>query len=329
VGKREGAVSDEGRISRAWRLTRTAWRVLLNDRTALLLAGLQAFAAAGLAVAVFSLSGWVTHPGQSSRLLLAVVITYLPSTFISTFVGVGLCAAVAAAMDGEHLSLAQALGVSWRRITQIFVWSLLATGVGLLLEQLAARLPFGARLATWLAGIAWSIGTLFVLPILALNGCDASECVRRSARLVKQRWGEGVTGNLIIGAWAVVVAIPLGVAVGIVEAASHDRATAWLIFVAVMVLVGSISWSATRVFSVALYRYAIGADTTGPFPNADLEHPFRKRRRSTPASAAPEPRQAPRHDHGGPDSRGCPRSRRNLRRRSTCLVRSGWERSGR
>jgi len=272
-------LSNEGRISRGWRLTRTAWGVLVGDRTALILAVLQALAAAAVAVAVFTLSGWVSHPGQESRLLLAVVITYLPSTLISTFIGVALCAAVAGAMESERLTLAEALSVPLRRIGQILLWSLLAAGVGLLLEQLAARVPFGARIVTWLAGMAWSLGTLFVLPILALSGCDATECVRQSAGLIKQRWGEGITGNLVIGAWAIVIVIPLAVAAGIVGAVSHSRSTTWLVVVAAMVLVGSVTWAATRVFSVALYRFATGADATGPFTDADLQQPFRRRRR--------------------------------------------------
>jgi hypothetical protein len=272
-------LSKEGRISRGWRLTRTAWRVLLHDRTALILVALQAVAGAALAVAVLALSGWANHPGQESRLLLAAVIVFLPSTFIGTFIGVALCAAVASAMDGEHLSLTQALDVPVRRIGQIFLWSLLAAGVGLLLEQLAARLPFGAKVIAWLAGIGWSIGTLFVLPILALNGCDAGECVRQSAGLVKERWGEGITGNLVIGAWTIVVALPLGIAVGVLGGVTRSSATAWLVFVAAMAVVGSVTWAATRVFSFALYRYATGSGAAGPFPEADLQQPFRKRRR--------------------------------------------------
>lgn len=268
----------EGRISRGWRLTRTAWSVLLHDRTALLLAGLQALASVAVAVAVFSLSGWISHPGQESRLFLAVVATYLPSTFLSTFIGVALCGAVAAAMDGHHLTAAEALRIPVRRIGQVLLWSLLAAGVGFVLEQLAARVPLATRVVTWLAGLAWTIGTLFVLPILALNGCDAPECVRQSARLVKQRWGEGITGNLVIGGWAVAVVIPLAVAVGIVDAATHSRVTTWLAYLGILIVVGSITSAASRVFSVALYRYATGAGTTGPFPDADLRQPFRKRR---------------------------------------------------
>jgi hypothetical protein len=37
-----------------------------------------------------------------------------------------------------------------------------------------------------------------------------------------------------------------------------------------MVLVGSVTWAATRVFSVALYRYATSTEATGPFADADL-----------------------------------------------------------
>jgi hypothetical protein len=254
--------------------------VLLSDRTSLVLTALQAVSSIAIAVAMFVISGWIHHPAQESRLLLAVIITYLPSTLIATIIGVALCAAVSEAMDGGHLSLAQALLVPLRRFGQVLLWSLLATGVGLLLEQLAARLPFGGRLVTWLAGMAWSIGTLFVLPILALNGCDAPECVRRSADLVKKRWGEGVTGNLVIGAWGVLVAIPLGILLGVADAASRKtHATLLLIVLGAFVFVGSVTWAATRVFSVALYRYATDADASGPFAGADLQQPFRKRRR--------------------------------------------------
>jgi Family of unknown function (DUF6159) len=227
---------------------------------------------------VFALSGWLRHPGQESRLLIAVLITYWPSMLISTFIGVALCAAVAGAMDGHRLSLGHALAVPARRPGQILLWSLLATGVGLLLEQLAARIPFGGRFVTWLAGVAWSLGTLLVLPILALDGCTAGECVRRSPRLIKDRWGEGLTGNVVIGAWVVVLAIPLAIVVGVVDAATRTRADGWLVFIGGMVILSSVAWSATRVFSVALYRFATTGQTMGPFTQDDVERPFRQKR---------------------------------------------------
>src|SRR6201999_2187525 len=102
---------------------------------------------------------------------------------------------------------------------------LLATGVGLLLEQIAARLPFGGRILTWLAGVAWSLGTLFVIPILALTDDDAGQAVRRSADLVKRTWGEGISGSIVIGAWTIVLMIPLSIVLVIAESGSDHGDT--------------------------------------------------------------------------------------------------------
>jgi hypothetical protein len=270
-------MGSEGRMERGWRLTRMAWGVLIRDRTALILALAQGISSAAIVVALFVLSGWAQHPGQESRILLAALIAYWPATLVSTFIGVALCAAAAAAMDGGHLTLRQALAVPGRRPGQILLWSLLSAGVGLVIEQLSSRIPLGGRLVAWLAGVAWSLGTLLVLPILALDGCTAADCVRRSSKLIKQRWGEGLTGNVAIGAWSVVIAIPLVIVVGAIDAWTRSRVATWSAYVAVIVLVGSVSWAATRVFSVALYRYATDGNATGPFSESDLERPFRKR----------------------------------------------------
>jgi hypothetical protein len=271
-------MESEGRMERGWRLTRMAWGVLIRDRTALVLAFAQGLSNAVIVVALFVLSGWAQHPGQGSRILLAALIAYWPSTLVSTFIGVALCAAAAAAMDGGHLTLRQALGVPARRPGQILLWSLLSAGVGLLIEQLASRIPFGGRLLTWLAGVAWSLGTLLVLPILALDGCTAADCVRRSSKLIKQRWGEGLTGNLAIGAWSVIVAVPLVTVVAAIDASTRSRVAVWSAYLTVIVLISSVSWAATRVFSVALYRYATDGNVAGPFSESDLHQPFRKRR---------------------------------------------------
>jgi hypothetical protein len=31
------------------------------------------------------------------------------------------------------------------------------------------------------------------------------QCLRRSAHLVKERWGEGISGNVIVTAWMILV----------------------------------------------------------------------------------------------------------------------------
>src|SRR3954468_22267128 len=155
----------EGRIARSWRLTRTAWGVIRSDRTVLALAIASALIALCVAATMFWISGWVQHPGRGS-LLLGAAITYWPAMLVGTFFGVALAAAAAAALDGRHLTLRRALAVPASRPGQIVLWSLLATGIGLLIQQVISRLPFGGRLAAFVVGTAWSLATLFVIPIL-------------------------------------------------------------------------------------------------------------------------------------------------------------------
>jgi hypothetical protein len=140
----------------------------------------------------------------------------------------------------------------------------------------------------WLAGAAWGLATIFVIPILAIEGVGAVDSLKRSAKLFKARWGEGVTGNIAIGAWAVIATIPLAFLIGIGGAVAGRHpgtgfpllATGLVGLIAISTVVG-----ATRqIFAVALYRYAIDAPVGG-FSSADLEYPFtpdpaRRKRRS-------------------------------------------------
>lgn len=86
------------------------------------------------------------------------------------------------------------------------LWSLLVSVVGVLINQIASRLPLLGSIGARLFGIGFSLASMFAVPILATEGCSAPACLRRSASLVKKRWGEGIGGNVIITAW-------LGVAV--------------------------------------------------------------------------------------------------------------------
>jgi Family of unknown function (DUF6159) len=72
--------------------------------------------------------------------------------------------------------------------------------VGLLIEQIASRLPAGGSIVARIAGYGWSLASLFAIPILALDDCSPVDCLKRSAGLVKERWGEGIAGGIIITA---------------------------------------------------------------------------------------------------------------------------------
>jgi uncharacterized protein DUF6159 len=274
------APAGESRTARSWRLTRTAFALLRHDRTMAILALLGAAFTIAATVAIFALAGWLEDPGRTGRLLLLYAIFSWPMTFVATFLNVALAAAANARLDGGRLTVREALGVAVARVGPIAGWSLLATGVGILLQQLAERLPVGGRIASWLLGVAWGLVTFFAIPLLALEGCSPTATVRRSSRLIRERWGEGVGGTVLIGAWVVPLFAVAGALIGLGAGADGQaRVVVLTIGVGVMCVSIALATAARQVFAVALYRYATDGTARGGFAEGDLRAPFSARRR--------------------------------------------------
>lgn len=274
----------EGRIARSWRLTRAAWEVVRNDNALLILAMISGLCGAGAIALIFGLSGFFggERSSQGHVALIALIFSY-PLTFVSVFFNVAIAAAASAALDGRRLSLGEALAVPARRVGQVALWALIVAGVGMVLEQLANRLPLGGSIVARLVGVGWSLASLFAIPILAVEGCSAPQCLRRSAHLVKERWGEGISGNVIVSAWMIIVIFPLAVAFGVGLAATGGEPAAQdtVIAIAVILFIAILAIGAVvrQTFAVALYRYAKTNSAQGPFQERDLGSPFGSKRR--------------------------------------------------
>jgi hypothetical protein len=276
----------EGRIARSWRLTRAAWEVVRGDRSLLLLAAISAVAGGiGLAlIFVFSGSFDKGHLRGDELALFAAIFAY-PLTFVSVFLNTAIAAAAASALEGRHLSVGEALAVPARKLGTVALWSLIAAVVGFLLEQAASRLPLGGSIAARLVGLGWSLASLFAIPILALEGCSAPEALKRSAHVVKKRWGEGIAGNVIIGAWTGIAVLGIVIVFVVAAVATNDvpavRDAVIAIGVLTLAAVVAVQLVVRQTFAVALYRYAADGTVPGHFAEGDLQAPFaRKRGRS-------------------------------------------------
>jgi hypothetical protein len=284
AGQPVGSAPEEGRMERGWRLTKVAWALIRRDPTmaSIALIGAGCGLAGGAALLYFS--GALSSSGHSrGSLALAAAIGIYPMTFLSVFFNVAIAGAAEAGFDGRPIGIREALGISWKRVGRIAQWSLLAAGVGLILEQIASRIPGAGRLASWLLGAAWSLATIFAVPLLAHEGAGPLDTAKESVTLIKGKWGEGITGLVSIAGWTIVVMIPVGFLVAIGIGIRHQDATVSAALIAVAVgaalLVSALSLATQQVFSVALYRYVRGIPNTGGFAAADLEEPFRRRGR--------------------------------------------------
>jgi hypothetical protein len=112
-----------------------------------------------------------------------LIATALPFTLISTFFNVGFLHMVDAHLDGREPTVRDGLRHAWSRIGAVVAWSLLATLVGVAFRALenVRGGELAGRLLSALGGLAWALGTFFVVPALTLEPIGVRDALRRSA----------------------------------------------------------------------------------------------------------------------------------------------------
>jgi hypothetical protein len=216
--------------------------------------------------------------------LLIAVGAYLASFFVIYF-NVALAAAADQALRNQEPNVKAARAVARSRLGVIAQWALVSAIVSVVLSTLRERGGAAGDITAAIGGAIWSLVTFLVVPVLAFEGIGPLAAMKRSASLFRQRWGQQVTGNVVIGGVATLVVVvgALIMALGIFVAAAGNAGAAVgggaIIVVGLVVAVaGAVFAGATRgVFGVALYRYVAEDQALGPFTVQDLEGAARAR----------------------------------------------------
>jgi Family of unknown function (DUF6159) len=276
-----------GRISRGWALAKKSWAVLKSDRS-LLLFPIVSAACAFVAGAILFAPGVALYASddQEAWLIGFGILAVYGLTFIGIFFATALAGAAVKALQGEDTSLGDGIAVARGRIGQIALWALVQTTVGLILNLIQSALrenPLVGAIVSGLLNFAWQVLTFFVIPIIAIEGLGPVDAIKRSAAVLRERWGEGLVGTVsiggVIGLLAILPAILLGVAGGVVLQNSAAAGIAMIAVAAAVLLVAMLVVSTlTAIFRVALYLYATEGKTVGGFEAAELEHAFAPRK---------------------------------------------------
>jgi hypothetical protein len=181
-----------------------------------------------------------------------------------------------------------------RRHTGAIVgWSAISTVVGLVVGIIRGDNGGGLAstiLRTLFAGLAaaaWSLISFLALPVLVLEGLGAVSAVKRSAHLMRARWGEAVAGTIRIGArfglryvLPGLVLVVGGIVAGLAVGAAGGVALAGVgvtVGVALMLIGTVLTQTCRNVFGVALYRWVADNEIVGPYSEADLAGAARAR----------------------------------------------------
>ena len=156
----------------------------------------------------------------------------------------------------------------------------LSAVVGTAIRALEQRLGLAGRLIGLAGGLAWTVATFMVIPVLAFENVGPIDAVKRSSSILKARFGTVARGGLRFGLLFVGLSIAAlaVVAIGVIACIAH----LWLIGVPVAILgfagllgVAMYASAAAMYMRTILYRFAtdqpipdLGVDITGAFRTA-------------------------------------------------------------
>ena len=131
------------------------------------------------------------------------------------------------------------------------------------------------RLVVGMVGLAWSLITFLVLPVVVIEGLGVGAAIKRSSELFKRAWGEQMIANAgigLVGGVASLCGIPL-----LLLAATGSPTLAVVGIVLFAVWVGAVvcvTSALSVVFQTALYHYASSGSAPAAFAGAELANAF-------------------------------------------------------
>lgn len=289
------------RITNGARLTAQSWKAL-RDHRQLLVFPLVSGAVLTLVTVVFvaSLLGTgvvdgVTGTDEDARSgstilgLVELFIFYLVCYTVVIFSNTALVGAVLRLADGQSATVSDGFRVALRRLPKIVVYALISATVGLLARGIAGSgrssnnilVAVVAAIVGTLVQGAWNLVVFFAVPVMVVEDLGAVASLKRSLAIFRGTWGEGFTGQAVIGGISclayLLVILAAGTLIGL-GAAQEIPALIVVGIVGAIVLFGGLallSGAVNGVFQASLYRYATTGDAGRLIDTADAATAFR------------------------------------------------------
>lgn len=168
-----------------------------------------------------------------------------------------------------NATFGESIRFAFSKVTLILQWSLLSATVGLLLRvlhNLASNLgkvgQLVANILIGLLGMAWSIITIFVVPVLVYEGIGPIDALKKSTQVIKKTWGESLIKTIGLGLIQMLIFFLIIIGSGALTYALVSAFDTTGLFVGVgiglllLLLAGLIFTVASTIFNTALYVYA-------------------------------------------------------------------------
>ena len=256
------------RFGSTWSLMGSSWSILRQDKELLifpLISGISCLAVmAGFAFPIVQTEAWRHIPGEESSLAETVgyygvvFLYYLVNYTVIIFFNSAIIAGAIERMEGGDPTVASCLQAASSRLPQILGWALVSATVGLILRMIEDRSENVGKFFAGLLGLAWSVGTFLVVPILVVEKKGPIEAVKDSGRLLRKTWGEQLIGNFGFGMVFFVLSLPavLLVLLGIASGQPTTAIPCIGLAVVYLLLLSLVQSALQTIFQAALYLHA-------------------------------------------------------------------------
>lgn len=268
------------RIKSGWQLTKKSWAILREEP------GLIKFPIVGGVLALL-IAIVLIAPGlyfvEADPVALGVVLiaigTYL-SAFVIYYFAVGLAHNADRQMHGETAEFRDGMALASSRMSAIAGWAFVATVVMTIIRAIQERFGVAGAIVGGLAGAAWGVLSFLAVPVIAIEGTGPISTIKRCGNLVKNGWGEQVTGTIAIGGIVFVLGFLPGVLLivgGVFAFASTAAGGGALIALGAVILIiaALIQQALSTIFGVALYRYVSTKEAVGGFTAEEMQSAVR------------------------------------------------------
>ena len=222
----------------------------------------------------------VEFNGPGAVVLAAI---YLVSMFLATYCNVAFYHEILAALRGESVSLGRGFRFAGSRVTAILLWTLFAGLIGIAIKEISERLGWVGSLITRFLGLAWSVATVFAIPVLVSERelSNPLGILKKSAATLRKTWGEALIGYLGLSFASLLVTLATLIVIGGSVAAMIVMETYVLpiaviaIWVLLLVAYSYVMNVAGQIYKGALYLYATEGIVVEPFSQEMLERAWK------------------------------------------------------
>jgi hypothetical protein len=275
------------RFSRSWSLVKASSAVLGANKRLMVFPVLSSICtlivAASFLIPAFA-SGMLGHfdrghmtPGTAVFLFLFYLVQYSVIIFFNS----ALVGAASIHLRGGSPTVSDGFGIAMSKLPAILGYAVISATVGMVLRAIQERAGFIGRWIVGLLGVAWTLATFLVVPVMVNQEIGPFDAVKRSAELLKRTWGENLIGNAGIGLafGLLTMLVVLAGAALVLLAVSTQSTIAIVVVVALCVLtmlVLAVIQSALHgIYAAALYRYAEEGEAGAGFDKALVADAFK------------------------------------------------------